>query len=111
MRKTVETRRAIEKKCIRHLLRTAKAAGYSVVYVDAQTRIACTNETQAMLAVFAVDESIIRFSHPERPGLHCAVIVLGNDGWDCICDHSLGEGWDEVMEASNAFSEVFSKNY
>lgn len=109
MSKTFETRRAIENQCVRHLLRTAQAAGYSVVYDDAETRIACTSETQAMQAVFAVDESIIRFSHPERPGLHCAVIILGNDGWDCICDHSLGEGWDEVMAASATFSQALAE--
>jgi hypothetical protein len=45
-----------------------------------------------------VDQSTIYFKHPAK-GVYCAVIVLGNDGWDAISDCSVGPGWDEVIKA------------
>lgn len=53
--------------------------------------------------VFGVDESSIKF-HKKVGSVgmtHSACIVLGNDGYDCICDYGYSNKDDfaEVMES------------
>jgi len=97
---------ALERKVVRHLIRTAKAHGYAVTKVwDGGEMVRVKNETAAMNAVFAVDESRIYFKHPAEDKGHCACIVLGNDGWDAIVDASMGERWDAVMDANGEYAD------
>lgn len=98
----------IERKVVAHLIQTAAAAGYALVAVDdGEERVRVTTEAQALDAVFGVDESRIVFKHPDEPKTHCAVIVLGNDGWDAVADASVGDRWDRVIEANYRFTETF----
>jgi DNA-binding transcriptional regulator LsrR (DeoR family) len=100
----------VERRMVRKLIRVAKEHGFALVNVyDGEENVRCTSEAQAMDAVFAVDDSTIRFKHPDQPKNHCAVIVLGNDGWDCIADASMGEKWDDVMEVMWAYGEKLSE--
>lgn len=102
----LRARMAMERKVVRHLIRTAKDHGYAVTKVyDGECMVKVAGETEAMDAVFSVDESRIYFKQPDQPKGHCAVIVLGNDGWDSIADNSQGEGWDEVMKACDEYSD------
>ena len=104
--KQLDQRMALERKIVRHLIRTAKQHGYALTKVyDGGENVKCKTESAAMDAVFSVDESTIYFKHPDQPKGHCAVIVLGNDGWDAIADSSLGEGWDAVMKQCDAYSD------
>jgi hypothetical protein len=106
MKTTLEKRMALERKIVRHLIRTAKAHGYAVTKVwDGEEYVKCQTENIAMDAVFSVDESTIYFKHPDQPKGHCAVIVLGNSGYDSIADNSTGEGWDAVMKECDAYSD------
>jgi hypothetical protein len=107
--KQLEARMAMERKVVRHLIRTAKRHGYALVWVDDGEELhKLTTESEAMDAVFAVDESRIGFKHPDQPKAHCAVIVLGNDGWDAIADGSGGPLWDEVFKESGDYCEKLS---
>ena len=102
----VSQRQAIERKVIRHLIRTAKAHGYALVRVwDGEESIRVSTERDAMDTVFSVDESRIVFKHPSEPKAHCAVIVLGNDGWDAVADSSVGGLWDAVMDANAEYAD------
>ena len=92
---TVEQRIEIEKKVLRHLIRSMKGNGWVVVRIDdggeEDEDTIDPNETEAMDAVFAVDECVIYFRKQVSATVgktHYAQIVLGNDGWDCIADHS-----------------------
>ena len=98
--KQLDNRMAQERRVVRHLIRSAKKAGYAVtgVYDGGDDRVQCRSEAAAMDAVFAVDESRIYFKHPDQPKGHCAVIILGNSGPECIADCSEGELWDDVMQ-------------
>lgn len=103
---TLNPRQVMERSMVRHLIRTAIAHGYAVTKVhDGEENVKCTNETQAMDAVFSVDESTIYFKHPEEEKGHCAYIVLGNDGWDAIADCSMGGKWDAVMAECDKHSD------
>lgn len=86
----VEKRMEIERRVVRHLIRSMKAAGWRVAAVDDGDVTKVNTEEEAMDAVFAVDEARIGFMKETESGtvLRTAYIVLGNDGWDCICDHS-----------------------
>jgi hypothetical protein len=100
-----EKRQAIERKVIRHLIRTAKAHGYALTKVfDGEESVKCQTETDAMDTVFSVDESTIYFKHPDELNVKCAVIVLGNDGWDAISDCSVGERWNKVMDECTEYA-------
>lgn len=95
----IERRIAIENQVVRKLIRVAKAHGYELRRVfDGEEMVKTTTEKTAMEAVFSVDESCIYFKREDQPKCHCAVIILGNDGWDAIADASVGEGWDQVMQ-------------
>lgn len=102
----VSQRQAIERRVVRHLIRTAKAHGYALVRVwDGEESIRVSTERDAMDTVFSVDESRIVFKHPSEPKAHCAVIVLGNDGWDAVADSSEGGLWDAVMEENSRYAD------
>ena len=104
----IQARIAIERKVVRNLIRTAKKHGYSLKKVwDGYESLAITTEREALDAVFSVDESTILFKHPEEPKAHCAVIVLGNSGWDAIADSSMGERWDKVMDEAQDYADKF----
>ena len=101
-----EQRMAMERKVVRHLIRTAKQHGYAVTKVwDGGEYVRCKLEAEAMDAVFSVDESKIYFKHPDQPKSHIAFIVLGNDGFDAIADNSEGPLWDAVMKECDAYSD------
>jgi hypothetical protein len=101
-----EKRMATERQVVRHLIRTAKKHGFALTRVyDGGESAKCSDEAAAMEVVFSVDESIIYFKHPDQPKGHCAVIVLGNDGWDAIADCSVGELWDEVTQECNEYAD------
>jgi hypothetical protein len=98
----------VERKIVSNLIQVATAAGYALHCVDdGEERVRVSTEAEALEAVFAVDESTIRFKHPEEPKSHCAVIVLGNGGWDCVADASMGDRWDAVIEANAVFADTF----
>lgn len=104
----VEARIAIERKVVRHLIRTAKKHGYSLLRVwDGENYVRTRTEGEALEAVFSVDESRIMFRHPEEDSSHCAVIVLGNSGWDAIADASVGERWDKVIDEAQDYADKF----
>jgi hypothetical protein len=104
--KQLEARMNMERRLVRRLIRTAKVHGYAPVWVDdGEEMQRLTTERAAMDAVFAVDESRMGFKHPEEPKSHCAVIVLGNSGWDAIADSSMGGKWDAVMAEMDAYSD------
>jgi hypothetical protein len=104
----VENRQEIERKVVRHLVRTMKAAGWDAFSVDDGGEIVKTRtEAEVMDTVFSVDESTIRFRKGST--VHVAVIVLGNDGWDCIADYSFSDddtdGFDALMQQVSAYAE------
>lgn len=108
MEMSVTVRLAIERRIVRHLIRTARKAGYLPVRVDDGDELIPTPTETAMLdAVFAVDDSRVIFKHPDEPRGHCAVIILGN-GPDCVSDASMGGRWDAVMDAVADYCKQFN---
>lgn len=104
----IEQRQAIERKIVRKLVRVAKAHGYAPtkVYDGGDEPVKVRLEREVLDAVFAVDDCRVYFKHPAEVKAHCAVIVLGNSGWDCITDASTGPAWDAVINEVEAYAEV-----
>lgn len=91
-RTKIEKRQEVERKVVRHLIRTMKEKGWNAYKVnDGEEIVKTSTESEVMDAVFSVDESWIRFKKDGVQGHRTAYIVLGNDGWDAICDHSLSD--------------------
>jgi hypothetical protein len=94
MTTALEQRISIEHKVVRKLIRIAHRAGWRISGVmDGEELVNVHSEKEIMDVVFSVDESSIRFrkgigDHTSRGSVY---IVLGNDGWDCIADCSMGD--------------------
>ena len=104
----IEQRQAIERKVVRKLVRVAKANGFRPVrvYDGGDEPVLVRLEQEVLDAVFAVDDCRVYFKHPAEAKAHCAVIVLGNSGWDCIADASMGPLWDPVIKEVGAYAET-----
>lgn len=103
----VEQRIEVEKEVVRHLCNTMAKHGWAIQAVfDGEEIENPKTIEEALDVVFSVDEATINFRKQLGQGsskTHLAYIVLGNDGWDCICDHSLsdpnlaGDDFEKIM--------------
>lgn len=108
----IKKRMSIERRVVRKLIRVAKAHGYALTKIyDGEVMEKISTETEALEVVFSVDDCTMYFKHPEQTKGHCAVIVLGNDGWDAIADCSMGEGWDDVIKEVFDYCDALSERY
>lgn len=103
----VEKRQEIERKVVRHLVRAMNNAGWNPTRIDdgGDELIKPINgrmlsEGEVMDSVFAVDEAQILFTSEHYHKSYWVMIVLGNDGWDCISDYAYGENddFEKVMK-------------
>lgn len=107
----VEKRQEIERKVVRHLIRTMKEKGWSLLWVhDGEEKNKVQTETEAMDHVFGVDESTICFTKNDMK--RSAYIVLGNDGYDCIADHSVSndspdDDFESIMDLVQEYADKF----
>jgi hypothetical protein len=89
----------------------AKAHGYTLARIwDGEVYEYPDNDEDAVSAVFSVDDCRMVFKHPDEVKAHCAVIVLGNGGWDCIADSSMGGKWDAVMAEMNEYCDKLEES-
>lgn len=114
-----EKRQEIERKIVRKLIRSMKAAGWVIARIndggEPDEDTIKPNETEAMDCVFSVDESTIYFKKKAGTGdgvTHTVCIVLGNDGYDCIADHSCSnhalayDDFETVMDAVQLWCDI-----
>jgi DNA-binding transcriptional regulator LsrR (DeoR family) len=99
---TTDKRITIERMVVRKLIRTMKKFGWIAFAVnDGEEVVKCNTEREVIDNVFGVDESWIRFKRGDLK--KSAMIVLGNDGYDCIADHSVSQlpddNFEEIMDA------------
>lgn len=97
----IQARIAMERKLVTHLCKTMREHGWVPIKVDdGGEMVWCVTDEDVLDVVFSVDESTIHF---KKGGVrHGAYIVLGNDGYDAICDYSYSEDedddFDEIMK-------------
>lgn len=103
-----QNRIAIEKKIVRKAIRTLKDAGWLLVGVfDGEEYQAITTEKEAIETGFSVDEFKLYFKKDDS-ARHAIYFVLGNDGYDVICDYSYGEqSFFNAMNIINQYAEKF----
>ena len=92
----LQHRMALERLVVDHLLSTMHSRGWgadAVNLVEDEIEF-CANIDEVREHIFSVDMSTVYFRNPSLPdeGKQWATIVLGNDGWDAIADHSYREG-------------------
>ena len=111
-----EKRIEIERKIVTFLYNAMAAAGWQVDYIfDGGDNVRCAEWTEANVldTVFSVDEATISFVKDKDWGRMCrsAFIVLGNDGWDCINDHTRSnpsipeDDFEAVMKTVDTLAE------
>lgn len=102
----IAARLAVERDVVTKLIEMAQARGFVLIAVDdGEESTAPATLEEALDAVFAVDEAALRFKHPQEDRWRFAYIVLGNDGWDAVADHSTGGLWDAVMADHEAYTD------
>ena len=88
----VKERSEIERKIVAFLFNTMAQHDWHIDYIfdgGDNVRYADWTEADVLDTVFSVDESLIRFM---KSAMRRSVrIILGNDGYDCIADHSLSD--------------------
>lgn len=104
-------RHKIEELVLDKLFEELFAEGWHVFGVRYDNEgVLCDTPARAKEAVFSVEVSSIRFVkdiNGVRTG-RSVVIVLGNDGYDCIADHSCGspaDNFDVIMERVGEYAE------
>jgi hypothetical protein len=83
------SRRRMEIAVVRALLKTLAADGWELSVDDGDYPNVTGTLPELMAAVFSVDVSSVIAA--KNGAVRSAFIVLGNDGWDAIADHSGGE--------------------
>ena len=109
----IEARQEAERHVVTKLIELTLQHGFTLHSAsDGEERHDVSTLEQALEHVFSVDESWVYFTPaPTSPSpvRHCIYIVLGNEGWDAIADHSLGQRgrtgdpWTTVTEAYDAW--------
>ena len=114
----------VERKIVAFLYNAMAAAGWQVDYIfDGQDNVRYAEWTEAKVldTVFSVDEATISFvkltelkrGRTRTRTRRSVSIILGNDGWDCVNDHSLSnpnnpdDNFEAVMELVDTFAEQF----
>ena len=115
-----EQRIEVERKIVAFLYNAMAAAGWQVDYIfDGQDNVRYAEWTEAKVldTVFAVDEATVSFVNDKDWGRMCrnVYIVLGNDGWDCINDHTCSKSsipeddFETVMKTVDTYTEQFQE--
>lgn len=91
-----------ERKLIWNLLAHLEARGFKLTGAnDGDEQYKLTDMKAAMEVVFSVDEAWLYVRKNKARIGHTIFIVLGNDGYDCVNDYSIGEtdGFTAAMES------------
>ena len=99
---SIPNRGKVERRVVGNLIDHLLKKGFTLSSVydgEEDTKVGTIKE--AMEVVFNLDESRIYFEN-STGGNHNVLIVLGNDGWDCISDwtffHGDTDGFDAAMK-------------
>ena len=106
-----EQRIEVERKVVAFLFNTMARHNWRVDYIfdgEYNVRYADWTETAVLDTVFSVDESLIRFMKSAM--CRSVRIILGNDGYDCIADHSLSDTYqiEDDFEAVMKLVDTYS---
>ena len=110
----------VERKIVAFLFNTMAQHGWQVDYIfDGcdNVRYAEWTVDAVLNTVFSVDEATISFVKSTGRGRIRRVvnIILGNDGWGCVNDHSLSnpnnpdDNFEDVMQLVDTFAEQFQE--
>jgi hypothetical protein len=107
----IDTRKriAMERRVVRKLLRTAKAAGWECKGIhDGECFTKYSGEVQIIEEIFGLDECAVRFRKQigDKTFTCSAILIFGNDGWDTISDNSTQPDFvREVMDVMDAYTD------
>jgi hypothetical protein len=104
---TPQRRQEVERAIVRATIEEAEKQGWTLYRVSNGEEIVRTDSHEAALeAAFACDEAHLHFGTSD--GQEAWVfIVLGNDGWDVICDYTLS--FNAVIDATDRLVEKFER--
>jgi hypothetical protein len=108
MNSTFEVRRTIEHRIIKRVI--ADALSDETIELSVDDDPPTRNPEALHQAVVAVDEARLYFHRQgEKAAYGWVFFVLGNDGWDVICDYTTNLG--PVLAGANALADTIEANH
>ena len=107
----IQTRIKAEKRITKALIKSIIDLGYIVAVDDGEEYHNTLTASQALNHAMGVDECHIYARKPSEKAegkfktFAVFLLVYGNDGYDCICDHSVNEETDQILLAVNPLIE------
>lgn len=104
---SLQTRINAEKRITKTLIKSILDLGYTIDIDDGEERLTNLTASQALEHALSVDECNLYARKPSEKtaGKFVTVasffLVYGNDGFDCICDHSVTDETDQILLAVN----------
>jgi predicted fused transcriptional regulator/phosphomethylpyrimidine kinase len=79
-----------DRAAVGQVIRALKAAGYKLLHVDnGEENVKVTTATEAIEAIFEVDQAWLLVLDPDTGAQGCVFFVLGNDPEEVVCDHTI----------------------
>jgi hypothetical protein len=107
----IQIRINAEKRITKALIKSILDLGYTVDVDNGEERLTNLTAKAALEHALSVDECNVYARKPSvtNQGKFVTVaaffLVYGNDGYDCICDHSVNEETDQILLAVNPLVE------
>jgi hypothetical protein len=103
MTQTFEERRAIERQVIQRVITDALAD--PTLYLSAEEAAPTRDEKVLLDEIFSVDEARLYYHRNGEPTAYGWVFfVLGNSGWDVICDYTTT--LEPLLAGANALADT-----
>ena len=109
----VKQRMLIEMRVVKRVIEAVLATGNWKLYgIDLDDDIEKTPTLEeAMKLIFNLDDAVLTFAcTAEKRSRAWVRFVMGNDGWDVVCDYSLSpHGFEQAVEAASGNDDDLDK--
>lgn len=101
----VNHRQALERRIVGMIIQDAIAQGYTVKIDNGEETITAKDLADLMAEIMATDEEALRFFNSLGVYVGSVFLVYGNDGFDCIADHTDNKETRSIIRRAEAYAE------
>lgn len=101
----VNHRQALERRIVGMIVQDAIAQGYAVALDNGEETITAKHLDDLMAEIMATDEEKLTFYKDGQP-VGAVWLVYGNDGFDCMADHTDNKETRAIIRRAEAYAET-----